>query len=169
MKILIVNGVSGCGKDTLIDGLHGFKKLSVIEPIKQRIEPLIGGLARGSKTEAADRKLLSDVYESIMKNHPLVIMDWLIQNVYRPGFDRVAIIARQPRDINRIKNLFEMAGHEVYTVYISRPGLCNRFDNDGDNTTNPTAMNYDLYFDNDVDDVEGAIEAFRVFISAHIG
>lgn len=134
MKIIVVNGKGGSGKDTLENYFTEFaemcknkvNKTSMVEGVKD-IAKICGWT--GGKDDK-DRKFLSDLKDLLEDYSDLPFEDVLnkILRSERDNYDYIFIDAREPKDIDRIKEI----GLNCYTVLITREETNREYNNHAD-------------------------------------
>lgn len=162
MKVYVINGVGGSGKDTFVNfcrdylGDNKVVNISTIDPIK--------GIARmcgwnGTKYER-DRRFLSDLKDLLTEynDYPFT---WLQQEVkYYQGRDWIAedafyfIHCREPEEIQRLKDKYNAT-----TILVRRPGISIESNHADSNVEN---FNYDIIVTNN-GTVEDLRETSRIF------
>lgn len=156
MKVVVVNGYPGSGKDAFIDLCACFApvgKCSAIDPAKEALKTL--GWDGVEKTSEI-RKALSDlkVMSSELFDGPVRYVKQRIKLMESMGKEIGFIIAREPTELQRYR---EELG--ALTVFIARD-VPKKFSNDADK--NVTEFDYDYIIDNhgSLEDLEDAAKVF---------
>ena len=145
--IIIINGVGGCGKDTLIDLLkeqYKVKNISSITPIKE-IAKHAGW--NGEKTNKA-RKFLSDL-KKLLTDFNELPQTYLLNEQEKfllSDEDIMFVHIREPHEISKFVSLTKCKTKTL--LILPREELKNKdYGNESDN--NVYNYNYDLYFNSD--------------------
>lgn len=160
-RVIIVNGVARCGKDTFVNYLVDLLdkptfKLSSIDKIKQFTSAILG--VEQDKTDKY-RKFLSNIKDEWTEYNdgPFKHMVSLIDK-YMGDFKTsvVTVMVREPDEIEKLERHY---GDDCVTVLISRTGIetpNNHADEDVQD------YDYDIYIDNSgsIDDFKKEIEFF---------
>lgn len=127
MKIIIVNGFGGSGKDTFeeyvkqVGDTFGYKvaKTSMVEYTKEQAKKL--GWAGGKTLQ--DRRFLSDLKDSLTRWNDSPFQDILnkIEYYKKENYTLLFIDAREPEDIDKLK----LADPNVETLLVRRPSTEN--------------------------------------------
>lgn len=144
---IIINGVGGCGKDTLIEILsnyHKVKNISSITPVKE-IASCCGW--NGEKTDKA-RKFLSDLKQLLTEFNEFPMQYLLKEQEEFLSFDEEILFVhiREPHEIEKFKNASKTL---TYTLLVTpREDLQNKvYGNKSDDEVNN--YEYDFIFAND--------------------
>ena len=144
---IIINGVGGCGKDTLVEMLAKYrpiKNISSITPVKD-IASYCGW--NGEKTDKA-RKFLSDL-KKVLTEYNEYPMQYLLaeQEEFLLSDDEILFVhIREPHEIEKFKDASKTL---TYTLLVKpRAELQNKvYGNKSDDDVNK--YNYDFEFAND--------------------
>ena len=161
MKLFVVNGLAGSGKDTFMDAVIDYSnfysekntkcigiKTSVIDPIKSMIYQL--GLFNNRTTEVIEK---SEKYRSLLFNLKEVITDWdndfLINNMIKkikgdPVHDFIFVCIREKSDIDSLQKHFPDL--KILKVLIKNDNIKQITSNRAD--ANVFNMDYDIVIDN---------------------
>lgn len=162
MKIIIVNGFGGCGKDTFKDFFIDYAKengkiaikTSIIDGVKILAEKLGWD---GSKTDK-DRRFLSDLKDALerWKDLPYTYLNETIEEANKQNIDYLFIDLREGKDIDRIKRSFN---GEVITILIDRE-INHAYNNHADD--NVLDYTYDWVIDNNqtLEELKAGAETF---------
>lgn len=144
---IIINGVGGCGKDTLVEMLANYKKvknISSITPVKQ-----IAGYCgwSGEKTDKA-RKFLSDL-KKVLTEYNEFPMQYLLseqEDFLLSDEEFLFVHIREPHEIEKFKNASQTT---TYALLITpREELKSKvYGNKSDDEVNN--YDYDFTFAND--------------------
>lgn len=160
MKVFVVNGLPTSGKTTfeqlVVEEARKQNKLvmitSIIDSVKECAE-VIGWT--GEKTSKA-RKFLSDLKDALeeWKDLPFKAIKIDYWDAYNSGIDLLFIDAREPKDIERIKNEFN-----AKSILIHRDEVINqKLSNHADSNVYETAYDYIIYNNADLNNLrESAI------------
>ena len=150
MKVIVINGHGGCGKDTLISVIEKDTKYKVAN--ESSIDP-IKNIARqttnwdGGKSDK-DRKFLSDlkrIYTEYCDLPTNYLIDKYINNVVN-GKDMMFCHIREASEIDKFKEALPKTA-KVYTLLVYRDETDNHsYGNASDDDVNK--YNYDFVFDN---------------------
>ena len=144
---IVINGVGGCGKDTLVEilgGYHKVKNISSITPIKE-IAKHCGW--NGEKTDKA-RKFLSDL-KKLLTEYNEFPMQYLLaeqEEFLQTDQEFLFVHIREPHGIEKFKNSSKT---KTYALLITpRADLQNKvYGNKSDDEVNN--YDYDFTFAND--------------------
>jgi len=144
---IIINGVGGCGKDTLVElasKYHKVKNISSITPVKE-IAKQCGW--NGEKTDKA-RKFLSDL-KKLLTEYNEFPMQYLLkeqEEFLLTDEELLFVHIREPQEIEKFKNASKT---ETYALLVlPREELKNKvYGNKSDDEVNN--YDYDLVFAND--------------------
>lgn len=151
MRVVIINGCGGVGKDTVVEIAQKYlpfpvENISVI----QRVKAVAGLFGWTGEKSAKDRRLLSDLKDTWQRYNDTP-RRWVISAVNdfkdRGETDLVFVHARNPEDIRYLSNIFEPT-IEVTTLLVRRPGII-WYGNDADDRVEN--YNYEHYLENDGD------------------
>ena len=167
MKVIIVNGRGGVGKDSFVNfftetaGKQYVLNISTVDYIKDVARELGW---RGDKDNLS-RKFLSDLkdmatywadkpFQDVLKRTEIFYNELQAYGVEDNGF--VFIHCREPKEIQRIKESFP---YLVFTLLIRRAGDKNYGNHADDEVEN---YNYDFYIDNNssLTDLSAAAQKF---------
>lgn len=144
---IIINGVGGCGKDTLVElasGYHKVKNISSITPVKE-IATHCGW--NGEKTDEA-RKFLSDL-KKLLTEYNEFPMQYLLkeQEEFLSSDDELLFVhIREPQEIEKFKKTSKTLTYAL--LVLPRDELKNKvYGNKSDDEVNN--YDYDLVFAND--------------------
>lgn len=151
MKVIVINGSGGAGKDLFVKLFQSFYpdtfNISMIDAVKHMAIDF--GWDK-DKDEAGRRFLsdLKDVWERY-NDGPYEAITWRIEQIQllynlRNKDTKSLIIfvhAREPKDIERL-----VSDYNAYTILIRRPATDGRFHNHAD--ANVTEWDYDFVYDN---------------------
>lgn len=169
MKIIIINGQGGVGKDTFVEmcrKINSFvHNVSTIDPIKS-IASKVGW--KGGKTQR-DRKFLSDLKDLLtqyndysFKQTEKYIRDclWDFHYYNISTKDLIFFIhCREPEEINRwVKE------HDARTLIIRRRDVEKKYDNHADNNVLTIPYNYTIYNEEGLEDLEEQAKKFLEMI-----
>lgn len=155
MKVIIINGSGGSGKDTVVELVKTYlyndymiENISTIDEVK-KIARLMGW---NGKKEDKDRTFLSNLKriwkEYNSKNLDLIfskISCWGTDEQYCPLDYIVFIHSREPEEIEEIKNKLLKKNYLVKTLLVRRNNIEN-FSNSSDK--NVENYNYDFILEN---------------------
>lgn len=144
---IIINGVGGCGKDTLVELLGNYrnvKNISSITPVKE-IASYCGW--NGEKTDKA-RKFLSDL-KALLTNYNEFPLNYLLEEQEEFLTDENELLfvhIREPKEIDKFKNVSKT---KTYTLLVTpRDELKDKvYGNKSDDDV--ANYNYDFVFKND--------------------
>lgn len=159
MKIVIINGQGGVGKDTFvgycIKAHEDTKSISLVNEVRY-LAKLIGW--NGDKT-AKDRKFLNDLKKLTTEynNFPFESVALNISNVLekykeaeKPTKDLVIFIhAREPEDIRYLVDKYN-----AKTLLIRKSGLAKKYGNPADDKVFDIDYDYIAYNDKDLKELE---------------
>lgn len=122
MKIIIVNGKGGSGKDTFEEYFRDFAELCDNKVYKTSMVRAVKSIAQicgwqGGKDDK-DRKFLSDL-KMLLDDYNDFAFESVVNDILRAEkehYDYIFIDAREPRDIDRLKDI----SLNCYTVLITR-------------------------------------------------
>ena len=142
---IIINGVGGCGKDTLVElasNYHKVKNISSITPIKE-IAKKCGW--NGEKTDKA-RKFLSDL-KKVLTEYNEYPMQYLLKEQQDFLLKEILFVhIREPHEIEKFKNASKTLTYAL--LVLPRDELKNKvYGNKSDDEVNN--YDYDLVFAND--------------------
>ena len=160
MKILIINGVGRCGKDTFVDFLEQFvkvKRYSTIDKIKDIAKKEF--FWNGEKDNKG-RKLLSDLKIASIEynNQPHEDMIQAIEDARKKKYDIFTCMIRDIPEIEKACN-DERIKNDIITICISSNRTQNiTYGNVADD--NVYAYHYDYYLDNSgtLDDLKESVK-----------
>lgn len=122
MKIIIINGQGGVGKDDFIRSIdkpeNGIRNYSVIDPIKK----LAVHFGWDGQKDEKGRRLLSDLF-IFDKAHNNLAMKHIADEVAKSPKNCVIFVhIREPKDIDRFKDLIaeRIASYKIATLLITR-------------------------------------------------
>ena len=149
MKIIIVNGKGGSGKDTFEEYFRDFAELCGNKVYKTSMVRTVKNIAQlcgwqGGKDDK-DRKFLSDL-KMLLDDYNNFAFESVVNDILRAEkehYDYIFIDAREPRDIDRLKGI----SLNCYTVLITRKETTNKvYGNDADDCV--FDYNYDYVVSN---------------------
>lgn len=162
MKIVVINGQGGCGKDTFIKLCQKHHtnvfSTSMVDSTKE-IAKQMGW--KGGKS-LKDRKFLSDLKDISGKynDFPFTYVEETIENLYN-FFGKlndeliIFIHAREPKDINRW-----IDEYGAVTLLIRRPTIEGKYGNHADDKVFDIDYNYTFWNDSTVEDLEDKAKLF---------
>ena len=162
---VVINGVGGCGKDTLIEELHDYynvRNVSSITPIKE-IAKIIGW--KGTKDDKS-RKFLSDLkaLTTEFNEYPLRYILNEQEQFLSSDEDIMFVHIREPEEIEKF--VMNSNGKTLTLLVRPRAELQNKvFGNHSDDDVEN--YNYDLVFDNDKS-IEETKEVWLKFVEKNI-
>ncbi len=165
MKIIVINGQGGVGKDTFVEMCQKHTSyvfnVSTIDPIKT-IASKVGW--KGGKTQR-DRRFLSDLKDLLTQynDYPFTktekyiedcLWDFHYYNILTK--DVVFFIhCREPEEIDRwVKQ------HNARTLIIRRRGVEGEYDNHADNNVFNMPYNYTIYNEEGLEDLDRQAKKF---------
>ena len=166
MKIYIINGSGGCGKDTFVDKVQTFigninvvHNISTVDPIRNCMH----GLGFDNK-DSDYRKFISGVKQLWIEcsDGPFEYVVSTIESISSKDNGEIAFVhSREPIEIDRFKMLFGQLGHTCSTVLVeadTRVPVINTNDSDA----NVRKYTYDVTIDNNgsPDDLDMAVLRF---------
>lgn len=165
MKVVIINGQGGVGKNTFvgycIKAHKNTKTISLVNEIKY-LAKLIGW--KGDKTDR-DRKFLNDLKKLTTKynNFPFESVALNISNILEKYEETgestddlvIFIHAREPEDIRYLTKKYD-----AKTLLIRKSGLSKRYGNPADDKVFDIDYDYIAYNDGDLEELELAAKTF---------
>lgn len=124
-KVIVLNGVAQCGKDTFADGIktrslengYGYSLLSTVDLVKNMLE--LAGIDRHRKSDK-DRKLMSDLKDLLTEHSNIPFKDVArqINNLEIPNIKSIFIVmCREPKEIQKFKDYY---GDNCVTIIVNR-------------------------------------------------
>lgn len=161
MKVIIVNGRGGVGKDTFenfvtmvaAENKKQVKKTSMVTYVKQ-IAEMCGW--QGGK-ELKDRKFLSDLKLALAEwdDVPYCSVKCFIDFEEKAGVDFIFVDAREAEDIDRLKKDFN-----AITVLVEREGLPESYGNVADDNVYDYSYDYVIENNGTLEDLSAAALTF---------
>lgn len=167
MKIVIINGQGGCGKDTFVEYCESVAKgyvfsVSMVDGIKKIAESL--GWTGGKTLK--DRKFLSDLKDLSAKynDFPFINVEKeigerldFIKNVTNIPINKVVcfVHAREPEDIQRW-----IEEHNAITLLIRREEIEGNYGNHADDGVFDIDYDYVIYNESTLEYLKGLAENF---------
>lgn len=168
MRVVVINGRGGSGKDTVCEIVNKltFGKTAVVST-----NEIVKKLATRMKMVAHDvcgwdgekdskgRRLLSDLQDAWTRydNGPLVWATSIVKSYADDDMSIVFVHSREPHNIAWLKDALNE--YDVITMLISRPGVVEHGNHADDEVE---CYSYDYYLDNDgtLEDLEKKVEVF---------
>jgi len=163
-RVLILNGVARCGKDTFADAIGKrssennflYASMSTVDVVKAMLE--IAGIDKNKKSDK-DRKLMSDLKDLLTEHSdiPFNKIRKRISTISQTGRDCVfTVMCREPEEIQKFKDFY---GDECVAIIITRPDL---------ETPNNHADQNVAKFDYDIEVSNSGTEANLESIAQHV-
>ena len=163
MKIIIVNGKGGSGKDTFEEYFRDIAELCENKVYKTSMVRAVKNIAQmcgwqGGKSDK-DRKFLADL-KTLLDDYNNFAFESVVNDILKAEkehYDYIFIDAREPNDIDKIKEI----SLNCYTILIKRKETTEKiYGNDADD--NVMNYNYDYIIENNgtLDDLRASAEIF---------
>ncbi len=163
MRIVIINGSGGCGKDSVVKFVKSSNKFyvynfSTVDPVKLATDAL--NIPREPKDETI-RKFTSDLKDMWTKYYdgPFEYIKSCLQlaRISKRNADKVCFVhSREPKELTRFKDMWP----DCIVLLVRRPGYAIKSNHADKNVEN---FNYDYIIEND-SDMNGLQERTNAFI-----
>jgi hypothetical protein len=161
MKLIIVNGEPGAGKDSFVDfcieQLRSMERIGMKVSSVDKVKEAAYLLGWDGEKDAKGRRFLSELKDlaTALYDGPMQYMALRAVGASAAGVDAVFFFIREPEEIAKFVERFP----GTITVKVHRPGL-PQFDNTGDRDVH--SYNYDIVVDNtgSLDDLRAEADSF---------
>lgn len=162
MKVIIINGQGGCGKDKFVslckNNFPNTFNFSTADPVKEMAK-IMGWTGEKSQSDRLFLARLKEAWEEYNQGTSKYILT-SINAVYKPNLEQVAFVhCREPKNIDALKSLLKDK-YDVITLLITRDSVKDDFENDADKYVFDYKYDYVIENNGTIDDLNKSAIAF---------